>query len=215
MAGATVPKQGAQASTGSYTRVSLLNSVAALMTERGTIDATLNEIAERSGVNSALIKYYFGNKDGLFLELLRYSIGKAIQDLEALVHMNLSPVEKMRIHLSGVVNVYFRHPYINRVMHLLLATNESVGKILSEELVQPLVAAQGTILEEGRSAGLFREIDPMLFYFHVIGACDHLFFGRYALKYAFEIDEINDEIRQRFITQLCEIVMVGISTLHQ
>ncbi|OYW69135.1 MAG: TetR family transcriptional regulator, partial [Verrucomicrobiales bacterium 32-60-5] len=59
------------------------------MTERGTIDATLNEIAERSGVNSALIKYYFGNKDGLFLELLRYSIGKAIQDLEALVHMNL------------------------------------------------------------------------------------------------------------------------------
>ena len=146
---------------------------------------------------------------------MRYSIGKAIQDLEALVHMNLSPVEKMRIHLSGVVNVYFRHPYINRVMHLLLATNESVGKILSEELVQPLVAAQGTILEEGRSAGLFREIDPMLFYFHVIGACDHLFFGRYALKYAFEIDEINDEIRQRFITQLCEIVMVGISTLHQ
>ncbi|MEG2314496.1 hypothetical protein, partial [Brevundimonas sp.] len=46
-------------------RDQLLDATGILMTEQRTIDISLAEIAERSNLNSALVKYYFGSKNGL------------------------------------------------------------------------------------------------------------------------------------------------------
>ncbi|WP_256849209.1 TetR/AcrR family transcriptional regulator, partial [Pantoea sp. Ft+CA_17] len=48
----------------------LLLAASELMIESNSIEVSLSEIAQRSGVNAALVKYHFGNKDGLLLALL-------------------------------------------------------------------------------------------------------------------------------------------------
>ena len=40
------------------------------MIERASIEVSLSDIAQKSGVNAALVEYQFGNKDGLLLALL-------------------------------------------------------------------------------------------------------------------------------------------------
>jgi AcrR family transcriptional regulator len=66
-ASATVPPAPAAKSV---TAANLLKAAGELMTERNSIDISLSELAKKSGINAALVKYHFGNKDGLLLALL-------------------------------------------------------------------------------------------------------------------------------------------------
>jgi len=51
---------------------------------------------------------------------------------------------------------------------------------VSKFFVPPLLDSHRRLLAEGIKAGGFREIDPVLFYTSLIGACDHLVFARRA-----------------------------------
>lgn len=201
------PERGPDIST----REQLLNAAAELMTERRSTDVSLSDIAAKSGLNSALVKYYFGNKSGLMLALLRKAMGPGMEQLRHLPDMDLSPLQKLRVHISGMVKTYFHDPYINRLMHQLLAEDPlTFGPIIAEEFSKPVAEAQRKILEEGARSGLFRPVDPLLFYFHVVGACDQLFFGRYQLEDVFGVDHISDELRQAFVEHLFSVVTSGI-----
>ncbi|MBY0392866.1 MAG: TetR/AcrR family transcriptional regulator, partial [Novosphingobium sp.] len=48
----------------------LLETASQIMREGDQVDISLSELSLRSGLNSALVKYYFGNKAGMLGELL-------------------------------------------------------------------------------------------------------------------------------------------------
>ena len=54
----------------SIQKTKLLEAAEQLLAEKSYINITIRELAQRSGVNSAMISYYFDNKEGLFLALL-------------------------------------------------------------------------------------------------------------------------------------------------
>ncbi len=196
---------------GGMGRVHLMDATGDLMSERGTIDISIHDIARRSGMSSALIKYHFGHKDGLLLAVLERVVGDSIVRLEKLVERDIPPADKLRLHIEGVLHVYSRYPYVNRLMHYLLSTGEEARMEVSHRIVKPLFAAQARMLAEGHQSGAFREVDPMNFYFQVIGACDHLFFGHYALRYAFDIEEICEPVRKRYVRDLVATILHGIA----
>lgn len=192
-------------------RAQLMEAASALMTERGSIDVSIHDIARRSGVSSALIKYHFGHKDGLLLALLEKIVGDSILRLETLVQRDMAAPEKLRLHILGVLNVYYRYPYLNRLMHYLLSSSEEARRRISVNIVKPMLAAQAAILKQGKAAGAFRDVNPMSFYFHVIGASDHLFYGLFAMKYAFGIEEMGESLKQSYGEDLVRTILNGIA----
>lgn len=54
-------------------RVEMLRAAADLIAERGFPDTRIVDIAKRSGVSPALVIYYFGTRDRLLVDALRYS----------------------------------------------------------------------------------------------------------------------------------------------
>lgn len=206
-----VSDQGEPGSPDIGTRDQLLIAAGELMIERGLTDVSLSDIAARSGLNSALVKYYFGNKAGLMVALLRKVLGPAMLQLAHLSATDLPPQDKLRIHISGMVNIYFHYPYVNRLMHRLLAEDSNVfGPLIAQEFSKPVADAQKRILEEGIATGIFRPVDPMLFYFHIVGACDQLFFGRYQLEHVFGTMSISDALKRRFVDHLYSVALEGI-----
>ena len=54
--------------------IALLDTASSLMREGDTVDVSLSELSKRSGLNSALVKYYFGNKAGLLKALVEQGV---------------------------------------------------------------------------------------------------------------------------------------------
>ena len=177
----------------------LLNATSELMAERNSVDVTFADIAAKSGMNSALIHYHFGNKMGLYKALLERDAGSTFAALGRLVAADMPAREKLRAHIKGVIKTYHRYPYMNRLIGALSIDSDSeIARFIAERFTRPLADAQAAILHQGMAEGVFRTIDPMLFHFSLIGACDHLFHARHSLKFAFGVGEIDDELQHRY-----------------
>ncbi|WP_066712541.1 TetR family transcriptional regulator [Sphingomonas adhaesiva] len=186
----------------------LLDAASARMIERNSITVTFAEIAARAGLNSALIHYRFGGKDGLFRALIERDVGGTFPMLAELVAADLPAVRKLDLHIRAITQTYFDHPYINRLVAVLTQDVEGEGaRFVSERVVRPLHEAQAAILAQGQAEGVFRAVDPMLFYFSLIGACDHLFQARYALKWAFAVGDIDDSLRRDYAQHVLGLLM--------
>ena len=132
------------------TAAKLLVAAGDLMIERNTTDVSLSEIAQKSGVNAALVKYHFGNKDGLLLALLARDAAAEIKNLAFVLDQPISPTEKMRRHIAGIINAYYRVPYLSRLIHLLLHQgSEATSREVHRFFIDPLFGFVRGLLEQG------------------------------------------------------------------
>jgi TetR/AcrR family transcriptional regulator len=191
-------------------RERLLDAAATVMTVQDTIDVSLADIARHADVNVALVSYYFGGKDELMLAVAKRDATKALADLEKLMSLDLNPAEKLRRHITGVINAFFDHPYLNRLLRALMRDSSArVAREITEFFARPLATSVAQLLAEGAAIGELRPIDPMLFYFAVLGACEHLFSGRSILKFAYGVKEIDDDLRGRYAETVTDLLMQG------
>ena len=68
----------------------------------------------------------------------------------------------------------------------------------------------GARLAEGVKAGEFRDIDPVMFYTSLVGACDHLFFGRHAMSRATGVGPVTDEVCRQYIKHMEALICGGL-----
>ena len=194
----------------------LLVAASELMIERASIEISLSDIAQKSGVNAALVKYHFGNKDGLLLALLARDAATEMDNLEYLLAQPITPTAKLKLHIAGIIRAYHRFPYMNRLIHYLLheSSAESADEV-AKFFVAPLLDFHRRLLAQGVVAGEFRNIDPVLFYTSLIGACDHLFFGRHAMSRAVGVGPVTDDVCRNYITHMEALICGGMLSVEK
>lgn len=205
------PIASAPARTGSATKDRLIAAAREIMIERNAVDFSLQDVAARSGLNSALVKYHFGNKDGLLLAILERDAAQAVAQMRRLAALDISPAAKLEAHIKGVIETYYRYPYMNRLVRLMLhERGEEAAEQVARFFVAPLVAFQKDLLEKGAAAGVFRPVDPMFFYHAVIGACEHLFTSPQAMQRVFKDEPLDDGLCRRYTAHVVGLVCRGI-----
>lgn len=193
------------------TREGLLQAARNLMIAKNSADFSLSQIAKITGQSPALVKYHFGNKEGLLMALIEIDAEKAIKGLEALKASDLPVLAKMRAHVGGMVTAYFEAPYAHRLLHTLMQNSGSdiAGKVC-EIFLHPIANFQRDLLMQGQVAGVFQAVDPVNFHFILLGSCDYFFSRQGTLVHVFGIEEITSEIKKSYAQTLTDIIMSGI-----
>lgn len=206
-----LPGPGGQVTGAALTRERLLHAAHELSYERMGGAVSVSEICARAGANVAMVKYCFGSKDGLLDALVERVMGQFPQDIERLAELDLHPTVKLRLHVAAIVRNYVRYPYVNRLMNeRLLAGNPEAVERMSRAFAIPARDWYRELLADGHRDGGWRDLDPTLFFFSVIGLCEFIFSARPWLEHAFG-EPMDDELVDRFIAHVSDLVAGGVA----
>ena len=189
----------------------LLQTASDIMREGDIVDISLSELSLRSGLNSALVKYYFGNKAGLMKALLDRDMDGIVHEVDALMAKDMPPEARLRRHIGAVVDTYFKTPYLNRLlMRLVRESDPDEAHRIADSYLTPLSRAYDKLIKDGVKQGVFRDLDPQLFYFTTTGACDRFFSSRLVLKHCYDTETLTEELRDRYREHCIDFIMAGI-----
>lgn len=189
----------------------LLDAASDIMRSGDTIDLSLSELSAKAGLNSALVKYYFGNKNGLMLALLERDMTRIVHDLDALVQINMPAKDKVELHISKAIDTYYDYPYLNRLLMRMVRDNPAKeAKSIAEKYLIPIAKSYQKLVDDGIDEGVFLNIDPQMFYFTVTGAADRFFSARLVLRHCYGQSDITDKMRDDYREHTVGLIMRGI-----
>jgi AcrR family transcriptional regulator len=145
-------------------RARILTAAIAEFASRGFKGASMDAIAARTDITRALINYYFGSKEKLYLAVLE-RVYAEIRDAERDLDLeHLPPMEAIRRIVEFTYNYYVEHEYFVR---LVVAENQAKGRHMKRSpamrtVNRPIVETLGRVIERGQAAGVFRPgVDPI------------------------------------------------------
>ena len=166
-------------------------------------------IAERAGVNIAMIRYYFGNKAGLFEAMLRETLRPMQLQMQKLVeessHENF--LDLMRTYYKEMVKVPKFPRLIAQVMNM--PPSEVQRELLEKVFLDVAKPAQDVIFEKLVAQGVLRkEMDPKLCRVSYISLMVFPFIAPPPLLAIHGID-INEEFLNRLIEHNIKLMTEG------
>lgn len=145
-------------------RARILEAASREFASRGFKGASMDAIAARTRTTRAMINYYFGTKEKLYLAVLeqvysRIRLAEAGLDLD-----HLPPVRAMR----RIVEFTYRYYIDNEsFVRLVIAENQVQGRHLKKSkamrtLNRPIIALLSAVISRGQAEGSFRSgVDPI------------------------------------------------------
>jgi len=137
------------------TRRHLLEAAGEVFAEVGFRAATVREICQRAGANVAAINYHFGDKETLYVEVLRYAHGKALEKYPLLLAVGETAPPEKKLHA-------FVHSLLLRIFDK--GPTSWHGRLMSREMIEPTAALDSLIEERIRpmSSVLWKTIGEIL-----------------------------------------------------
>lgn len=123
------------------TRAALLQAAAAEFAEAGYHDATIRAICRRAGANVAAVHYHFGDKEQLYLAVLRHLMDEANRRLP--FDMGLGPQSAPAARLRALVR-----SLLGRLLEP--GPHAWLGRLVARELLEPTPALEVMIREHIR-----------------------------------------------------------------
>jgi TetR/AcrR family transcriptional regulator len=151
------------------TRAALLNAARELFAERGFDGTRTQLIADRTGINKAMISYYFKGKKGLYQTLLLEDLQATQSKLTDADSPDDPPAKRLSKFLMTLSEALTHNPGMVRI---LVREQMSGSRNLEPRVWKQLFnffKSVREILQEGMDCGSFRQIDPHALHLSLIG----------------------------------------------
>ncbi len=162
----TPPARAREKRDPAATRQALLAAGASLFGERGYDGVPIEDVAERAGVNKALISYHFGGKRGLYAEILAQGFREIAARLDAVEAQAADSAAAVHGLLHVFAGYCREHPeFPGLFMREVLASG------LEPRVLPHLVSIVGIVRRvgaRGAREGVLRPVNPLLLHFGLV-----------------------------------------------
>ena len=152
-------KTGVREQAAQTTRDNILKAATKVFARYGYEGGSVEKISKAAKSFDRMIYYYFGSKEGLFIEVLEETY-RRMNDAESKLDLDTAkPVEALQAVIRFVVGYYRKNP---EFITLLNTENLHKGKHISKsmrarEYSSPAIEVIRRVLESGQTQGLFRK----------------------------------------------------------
>lgn len=166
----------------------ILDAAEALFAEQGFARTTIKQIGHAAGVNSALLYYYFADKQRLYRTVLERLLGRLIERTSRQLQTTGSPEHRLQAFVAAQAEVLIANPNFPRLIVRELAESDAVHAV---EQIQHLAATSFRLLceliREGQRRRVFRtEVDPRFAAISVVAQVAYFFVARPAIRVMLE-----------------------------
>ena len=169
---------------------------------RGFKGASMDAIAARTRTTRALINYYFGGKEQVYLAVLEHVYAEIRQAEGQLDLDHLAPADAVRRIVEFTFDYYLDHPGFVR---LVVAENQARGRHLRRSramrsLNRPIIETLGRVLARGRRDGsVQRDVEPVEIHMAIAALCIFNVANQYTFSAIFqrEMGAAGDVARRR------------------
>ncbi|RKQ94195.1 TetR/AcrR family transcriptional regulator [Maricaulis maris] len=152
------------------TKARLMAAGEALFSAHGFAATTLDNIAGHAEANKAMVRYYFGDKDGLYTAIIETIIDDVLANLESALAAPADPVADMGDFIEIFARAIISRPSFPR----MILRDYLDGDIMTREgparKLRGFMDTTRRFYLAGRAAGRFREVDPHMLHLSIVGA---------------------------------------------
>ena len=153
-----------------------------VFTQKGMDGAKMQEIADRAGINKALLHYYYRTKEKLYETVARAVIGKAVPVIRQMFEGEQPLEEKIRRFVDFYIGLISHNTFIP--VFIISEINKHPDRffetIFPREMPRPEVFFRQ--VEEAAAAGRIRPISPKHLIVNIISLCVFPFVGKPMLR---------------------------------
>lgn len=150
----------------------ILDAAIRVFGEAGWKGATTRMIGREAGVNSALIYYYFADKQTLFREMLQHVLLGFLERLRGADRPLRGARDRIAFLVDTVGDYYGDHPERMRLMAMALTQHQDLlAGALTEFFRSGVELGPLRILADGVRARELRALEPLPVWWSILGLC--------------------------------------------
>lgn len=193
-------------------KANILEAAEKLFAELGYEATSTRNIAKEAGANMAMINYYFGSKEGVFMEIMSKRIADFNAQLTSINQDKLSGMEKLVRVIEGYASRILSNHGLHKMMHreLSLPHRPEMFFKIKNAMAENLVMIE-TIINAGIADGSFRQVDVRMLIATLMGTISNVAISPSKITSGTTLDINNDEDREvitaRLITHLKDLLI--------
>jgi TetR/AcrR family transcriptional regulator len=144
-------------------------AAADLFSARGFDGVIVGDIADRAGVNKAMIYYHFADKLALYREVVGDMLRAAGARVSEIAARPDPPAVRLEAFIAAFVRLADERPWFPTMMLREMAEGAPHLDAATLALMRAVFAAFAAILADGHADGSFRQVHPVMAYLSIIG----------------------------------------------
>ncbi|WP_432712635.1 TetR/AcrR family transcriptional regulator [Pedobacter sp.] len=181
-------------------RIRIIQAAEKLFSEQGYEGTSTREISKVADANISMINYYFGSKEGVFMEIISNRIKDFNVQLKSINEDKIAHIDK----LLRVVNGYAQRILSNVPFHRMLQRELSLAQrpymfLAIKDAMLANVMVIDNIINEGISNGEFRKVDSRMLIATIVGTISNVVMFPFKVNADINLD-INIEADRNLIS---------------
>ena len=210
-----MPESAGSSAGGQEIKQKIIDVASVLFAEKSYEGASIRELASRCDVNIAMISYYFGGKEGLYLECIANFAKGRLEVIQKI----LTPVKnaeefkvRLKLFFETMMSLYTKDKHLVRIIMREAQTDrgeEFHKKVMTH--MYPIFLSVQNFYETSIQSGVLKKTTNAQFLSTITMACiSHPCMMEKALVSSCGYTIDNADFQTQYIKQVCETLFTGV-----